>query len=223
VLVALRAATLGDEDVAVAACPPIAAALAAERARAEQVPPAFSAIRVGGTRSHALARRGEVPELPARPVAVRRLDVIGGGLEPEPHLSIALDVSKGYFVRSLARDLAAALGTVGHLTALRRTRSGPFSLEGAVALDASTADPGALERAIVPLAEAARRALPSSVLSEAGVAAAARGQRVLVSDVRDAHVAPSAWLDESGRLVAIGQIDAEQGAGRVLRGFHDGG
>ena len=58
---------------------------------------------------------------------MRRLDVLGGGLEPEPHLRVVVDVAKGYFVRSLARDLAEALGTFGHLTALRRTRSGAFT------------------------------------------------------------------------------------------------
>ena len=208
---ALRA--LADDPAALA--PLLAHALEAERVRAQQLPPAISAIRIGGERAHAIARRGESPELALRDVAVRTLVVIDGGLEPYPFLRLAVDVTKGYFVRSLARDLALALGTVGHLTALRRTRSGAFSLDDAVAADAP---PEALRAALLPIASAARRALPVSVLTEAGVAAAGHGQRLMPDQLRDPHASASAWLDEAGLLVAIGQVD-EDGGGRVLRGF----
>jgi tRNA pseudouridine55 synthase len=189
----------------------IARALEAERARTSQIPPVFSAIRVAGERAHELARRGETPDLAPRSVAVKRLEVVGGGLEPLPHLRLALDVTKGYFVRSLARDLAAALGTVGHLTALRRVRSGAFPIAGATPLD------GDLAAALVPLPDAARRALPASVLTAVGALAASRGQRVAVAEIADPHPSPSAWFDESGRLVAIGEVNED--GGRVLRGF----
>jgi len=195
--------------------PLLTLALEAERTRAQQMPPAISAIRIGGERAHAIARRGESPELALRDVAVRSLMLTGGGIDPYPFLRFYVDVTKGYFVRSLARDVAEALGTVGHLTALRRTRSGAFSLADAVASDAA---PDVLRAALLPLASAARRALPVSVLTEAGVAAAGHGQRLMPDQLRDPHATASAWLDEAGLLVAIGQVDPD-GGGRVLRGF----
>ena len=193
----------------------LARALGQERARTMQMPPAISALRVGGERAHAIVRRGEVPQLALREIGVRRLDIVGGGLEPDPHVRIVVEVAKGYFVRALARDLAEALGTFGHLTALRRTRSGAFRIEDAVSLDAS---PEALREALLPLASAAARALPVSVCTEEGVIAAGHGQRLMPGQLRDPHDTPSAWLDEEGALVAIGVVDAD-GGGRVLRGF----
>jgi len=193
----------------------LAAALDAERARTAQMPPAISAIRIGGERAHELVRRGEAPVLALREVAVRRIEVLGGGLEPEPHVRLSVDVAKGYFVRSLARDLAAALGTLGHLTALRRTRSGAFTLADAVLLDAG---PEALREAALPIGRAAARALPVSVLTAEGVTAAGHGQRLMPGQVLDPHATPSAWLDDAGALVAIGEVDPD-GSGRVLRGF----
>ena len=195
--------------------PLLTRALEAERSRTMQIPPAISAIRIGGERAHAIARRGETPELVARAVGVRRLEVVGGGLEPSPFLRIAVDVTKGYFVRSLARDLAEALGTVGHLTQLRRTRSGAFTLADAVPLDAT---PETLRASVMLIARAALRALPASVLTEEGVRAAGHGQRLMPDQLRDPHATPSAWLDEAGALVAIGEVDPD-GSGRVLRGF----
>jgi tRNA pseudouridine55 synthase len=179
-------------------------ALARERARGEQVPPVYSAIRIGGERAHELARRGEAPELGARSVAVRSLDLVA--LRPPDEIDVALEVSKGYFVRAFARDLAASLGTVGHLTALRRTRSGAFTLADA-------------NGELLPLAEAAARALPVSTLTDAGVVAARHGKRVPIGEIATPHAVPSAWLDADGRLVAIGAVDAAEGHGRVLRGF----
>lgn len=207
-------AALGEQGGAVLPVA-IGRALAIERARTMQMPPAISAIRIGGERAHAIARRGEAPELSLREIGVRRLDVIGGGPTPEPHLRVVIEVTKGYFVRSLARDLAESLGTVGHLTALRRTRSGAFTIDDAVSLDAA---PEQLLRASMAIELAATRALPVSVLTEQGAQAAGFGQRLMPGQLRDPHPAPSAWLDEAGRLVAIGEVDAD-GGGRVLRGF----
>lgn len=198
---------------------PLLAALIAERARTEQIPPAFSAIHVDGRRAHELARRGHAVELAPRAVAVRHLAVVGGGLAPEPHLRVVLDVAKGYFVRSFARDLARALGTVGHVTALRRTRSGAFTLDDAIAIDPRPGVPTRdLRGELLPIDAAAARALPVSVLSERGVAHARDGKRIAPEDLRDPHPTPSAWLDAEGHLVAVGEL-ADDGAGRVLRGF----
>lgn len=189
----------------------LAAALEAERARVLQVPPAFSAIRIAGERAHELARAGRLEgDLPARPVEVRRLEVVESAAPDE--LRVRVEAAKGYFVRSLARDLARALGTVGHLTALRRIRSGRFTLDDAVPLEDVTVD------ALATVSAAAARALPVSVLDDAGVRAVSFGQKVAPESVRDPHPCPSAWLDASARLVAIGECGPD-GAGRVLRGF----
>ena len=195
--------------------PKIERALGVERLRTRQMPPIISAIRIGGERAHEIARRGDEVVLALRDTVVRRLDIVGGGLEPEPHLRVVVEAAKGYFVRSLARDLAEGLGTVGHLTALRRTRSGAFTIEDAIALDS---DPELLRAALLPIAKAAARALPTSILTAEGVIAAGHGQRLMPGQVREPHSSPSAWLDEAGGLMAIGQVDAD-GSGRVLRGF----
>ena len=193
-------------------------AIAAEAARTEQVPPAVSAIKIDGERAHALARRGEAPDLPPRPVALRGIELLGVEVEPVPLLRLRLDVAKGYYVRALARDLAAALGTVAHLTALRRIRSGAFFADDMISLDDA---PGVVEESTLSLEDAAKRALPACVLDEAGVRAAGFGQKIDLTSFRDAPPAPStpsAWFDEAGKLIAIGELTAE-GYGRVLRGM----
>ena len=188
----------------------VEAALAIERARSEQIPPAFSAIRIAGERAHDLARQGKLEgDLPSRAVAVRSLELLSLG---DGTIDVRADVAKGYFVRSLGRDLAISLGTVGHLTALRRLRSGGFTLADAVPLDEIHRD------RLMPVATAAARALPVSVLDEAGVRAAGFGQRVTPEQLRDPHPGPSAWLDANLQLVAVGAIEAD-GLGRVIRGF----
>lgn len=203
-------AVVGTAPVPTLTAETLEAVLAIERLRTEQVPPAYSAIRIAGERAHDLARQGKLEgDLPPRAVAVRALELLG--LEGED-VRVRADVAKGYFVRSLGRDLAAGLGTLGHLSALRRTRSGGFTLADAVPLAELTAD------RLMPLATGAARALPVSILDEAGVRAAGFGQRIAPDQIRDPHRSPSAWLDEAGRLVAIGECD-EAGAGRILRGF----
>jgi tRNA pseudouridine55 synthase len=200
-----------------AACSPLLrAALEGERARALQTPPAYSAIRTGGERAYDRARRGERLELQPRPVVVRRLDLLASSGEP-PSLKIALSVGKGYYVRALARDLALALATVGHLTELRRMASGCFVVEEAHPLDAPAES---LRAALVPIARAAARALPSVRLTPTGARDARHGRAVPAAELEGAGspLTPCAWLDESGGLVAVGQID-EDGRGRVLRGF----
>jgi len=184
-------------------------ALAAERARAEQVPPAFSAIHADGQRAHERARRGEAVELGARPVSVRELEVLETG---EATLRLRLLVSKGYYVRSLARDLASRLGTVGHLTELRRLRSGAFTLAEAAPLAALSPASASL-----PLATAAARVLPVAKLSEAGTAHARAGRAVPPSEIEPAAPGVHAWLAPDGALVAVGEIEGD--AGRVKRGF----
>ena len=114
----------------------IAASVATLTGDIEQVPARVSAIKVDGRRAHALARTGEEFELAARPVTVSRFDVLARRDEGEfVDLDVVVDCSAGTYIRSLARDLGAALGVGGHLTALRRTAVGPFTLEHARTLE----------------------------------------------------------------------------------------
>jgi len=110
----------------------IASALQALTGTFAQVPPAYSARRVGGRRLYELARRGEAVPGRARPVTVRALTLLGASGET---LDIEVRCTPGTYVRALARDLGTSLGVGGHLTALRRLRSGDFGLEEAVSLE----------------------------------------------------------------------------------------
>jgi tRNA pseudouridine55 synthase len=98
-----------------------------------QRPPAFSAVKVAGRRAYALARAGAAPELAERSIEINRLELLS---RPDPDTAMfAVDCGKGTYVRALARDIAAALGTLGFIAALRRTRVGPFGENQAIALD----------------------------------------------------------------------------------------
>jgi tRNA pseudouridine55 synthase len=184
----------------------LAEALAAEMARTRQVPPAYSAIHVDGKRSHDLARAGEAVDLAPREVAVRAIEVVEAGApEPpeDPWITLQVHVAKGYYVRSLGRDLGERLGVPAHLAALARTASGAFAIEDAAALDAGA---DALRAALIPTAAAASRALPVGRLTAEGVVRVRQGKVVSPEDF--AEVPPvadaSAWLGPEGRLCAIG-------------------
>jgi tRNA pseudouridine55 synthase len=187
------------------------AALEEERNRKSQIPPNFSAIHTQGERAHEIARRGEAVELAPREIHVLSLQLLKVADNP-PTVGLRLSVSKGYYVRALARDLAARLGTVGHLTALRRVRSGPFAIE-----EACTLDDGNFSSRLLSVSDAAKKSLPSITLSEAARVDAGHGKVVSFSesDPRGA----TAWLDAHGNLIAIGHV-GEDGSGRVLRGFN---
>ena len=116
----------------------------------EQVPPAFSALMVDGQRAYDLARKGEAVELKTRSVTVSSLELTGAD---EFSATLIAHVSKGTYIRSLARDIALALGTVGHVTMLRRLRAGPFGLAAAISLDIlNEVGKGApLENVLLPL------------------------------------------------------------------------
>ncbi|SDR00140.1 tRNA pseudouridine(55) synthase TruB [Thermostaphylospora chromogena] len=134
----------------------IAAGVAALTGRIMQVPPRVSAIKVNGERAYKLARSGEDVELSARPVTVTAFDVISVRRDGElVDVDVSVTCSSGTYIRSLARDLGQALGTGAHLTALRRTRVGPYDLA-----QARTIDDLARECTITPLAEAVAAAFP---------------------------------------------------------------
>ncbi|MCK0111239.1 tRNA pseudouridine(55) synthase TruB [Ornithinimicrobium sp. F0845] len=184
----------------------------------QQVPSAVSAIKVGGKRSYARVRAGEDVELAARPVTVRRFDVLearwsaggdaatggsgpagGNGVLPHVDLDVVVEVSSGTYVRALARDLGAELGVGGHLTALRRTRVGDVDLASATTLEQLEADGAAAH--LVPLAEAAAATFPVRHLSAQEATDLGHGKRLpaAVSGRPD----PVAAIGPDGRLVAM--------------------
>ncbi len=111
----------------------IRAALPAFRGAIMQVPPVFSAVKVAGERAYDMAREGRAPDLPPRPARVDRFELIA---RPDPETAVFEVASgKGVYMRSLARDLALACGTLGHVAALRRLRVGPFDETMAISLD----------------------------------------------------------------------------------------
>jgi tRNA pseudouridine55 synthase len=112
----------------------ITAGIAALTGDLQQVPSSVSAVKIDGRRAYELVRAGETVELAARPVRVERFDVVGPirRTDDAVDLDVVVDCSSGTYIRALARDLGAALGVGGHLTALRRTAVGPFTVAGAV-------------------------------------------------------------------------------------------
>jgi tRNA pseudouridine55 synthase len=119
----------------------------------DQVPPAYSALKIEGKAAYARARAGEEVELKTRRVAIFELKLVEAVADSA---TLSATVSKGTYIRSLARDIAQALGTVGHVTYLRRTRAGPFSLEQAISLDflEEAAKARRLTRTVLPLVAA---------------------------------------------------------------------
>lgn len=159
----------------------VESALACFVGRIRQVPPAFSAIKLGGRRAYDLARRGERPELSPRDVEVYALEL--QALEP-PRLVVRVRCGPGFYVRALARDLGQALGLPAYLEALRRTRTGGFVESDCLSL------PALGERAPVPMAEALRSLPAVDLWDEAAQA---------VSDGRvPAGLAPPEGLAEGG-------------------------
>jgi tRNA pseudouridine55 synthase len=130
----------------------VAAGIAALTGEIAQVPSSVSAIKVDGRRAYERARAGEEVRLEARPVSIGRFDVLAARVEhPYRDLDVLVDCSSGTYVRALARDLGAGLGVGGHLTALRRTRVGPFTLAHARTIEALAAEEEAHGRAALSL------------------------------------------------------------------------
>lgn len=122
----------------------------------DQAPPAYSAILIDGQRAYDLARAGQDVEMKTRSVTIRALTLQPSPTEPEDKLeeiTLRAHVSKGTYIRSLARDIATALGTLGHVTMLRRVKAGPFTLESAISLDKldEAARGGGIAQCMLPL------------------------------------------------------------------------
>lgn len=187
--------------------------LAGLRGTIQQVPSAVSAIKVDGRRSYARVRAGEDVELPAREISVLRFDLTGpprraqAGPTPVIDLDVVVECSSGTYVRALARDLGAALGTAGHLTALRRTRVGPFAVDAArtvteladeIAAQADDVEPAGL--AVTGLTEAATACFPVRRLTAEEARAVAMGQFL---DPTGAGERPVAAIAPEGHVIAL--------------------
>ena len=157
----------------------VAAAVAGLTGPLEQVPSAVSAIKVDGKRAYARVRAGEDVELPARRVTVSRFEVLS---RRGDDLDVVVECTSGTYVRALARDLGAALGVGGHLTALRRTRVGPFGLETASTLDQLAAQ-GAVDAAVVLLDAAVAASLPRRDLTPDEAVDLSHGRKLALSGV----------------------------------------
>lgn len=174
-----------------------------------QRPPSFSAIKVAGERAYDLARDGAPPELEPRPVTIHSLALVGADAD---HAHFEAHCGKGTYVRAVARDLGRALGCYGHVSALRRTRVGPFIESEAVTLpQLSEAPAEALLRVEAGLTE-----VPQIPVDRALAARLRRGQSILLRG-RDTPMDGPAFASCCGVVVAIGAI--EQGElipGRVF-------
>ena len=211
----------------------IDAALDAFRGTFLQQPPAFSAKKIDGQRSYKLARARRtagsdtvgsdpvgsdtVPAPAPASVATTRLEIVS--IEAD-RVTLRVDCSAGFYIRSLAHDLGERLGLGAHLTALRRTRTGDFGLDRALPLDAAERDPQRAAAAVVPLADMLPR-LPSVVLTAEGATRVSHGQDIRPADSVLASTEPCALspepfvrlLDPRGELVAIAR---PMGAGGFL-------
>jgi len=179
-----------------------------------QRPPIFSAIKVDGERAYDLARAGETVELEPRPVTIGELTLVSHAPE-RSRFDMACE--KGTYVRSLARDLAEALGTRGHVTLLRRTAVGGFDLAAALTLDRieSAADRDSLLRpAAIALAH-----LPELRMAPEEAALIRNGGAVLLRGTGAPIALTAAWASLNGEAVAIGSVEAGHfKPARVLRG-----
>ena len=195
----------------------VEAALPAFVGAIEQVPPRYSAIKIQGERAYDLAREGEIVELVARPVQIDRLAVVEHDGE---RTVIEAECGKGTYVRALARDLGRMLGCYGHVSALRRTRVGPFvEAESCLVATLEEAGPDGNGPHLQPV-ETALDGVPSVPVSRDMALRLMRGQPVILRG-RDAPVEGKAFATCGGILVAVG--DVERGELVPHRVFHLGG
>ena len=222
-----------------------------------QVPSSVSAIKVGGRRAYDIVRAGETVELAARPVTVSRFEILGpprrdlvsidGRQQAVIDLDVAVDCTTGTYIRSLARDLGAALGIGGHLTQLRRTRVGPFGIGSAVdvfgpgdppaqaapSVPVEAAGPAvragvprstvtvefadAVAHSVIPAADAVRLTFPARTVDDAQALALRHGRTIDVAGIDGIY----GTFDVSGALVAL--VADRDGATRSVLGWQTAG
>ncbi len=177
-----------------------------------QVPPAYSALKVGGERAYDLARAGEQVELEARDVTIHAIRLVSSDAESA---TVSATVSKGTYIRSLARDIAHALGTVGHVTMLLRTKAGPFTLEQAISLDFldDAAKARQLTRTVLPL-EAGLDDIPALPVTPEQALLLRHGPQLFgIPAAPGLHLAT-----DGGTPVAL--VEASDDGLKVVRGFN---
>jgi len=196
----------------------------------DQVPPVYSALKIGGKAAYSRARAGEQLEMQVRTVVVHSLSIRhpresaspaslqgqqDSRLRGNEEVTLSAEVSKGTYIRSLARDIARALGTVGHVSYLRRTRAGPFGLDTAVSLDFLTeiAKARQLTRAVLPL-QAALDDIPALPVTPDQAQLLRHGQKLF-----GFPATPGLQLASTeGTPVAL--VEASADGLRVVRGFN---
>jgi tRNA pseudouridine55 synthase len=176
------------------------------------VPPRFAAVKVEGERAYDLARRGEAVELAPRSVQVDRFDLVE---RPDPdHAVFEVVCGRGTYVRALVRDLGQALGCLGHVTALRRLRVGPFAIEDAIslaALEQLVAD-DALPQALLPVGVALSD-LPALALTQPQVDRLRAGQTIRVAPgllVGEPESDATVRAMAAGRMVALARLHGSE-------------
>lgn len=184
----------------------IRAGVAALTGDIEQVPSSVSAIKVNGERAYARVRSGEDVKLASRPVTIHLFDV--HSVRPERDgevldVDVTVECSSGTYIRALARDLGNALGTGGHLTALRRTRVGPYTLD-----QARTLEQLAEELVVLEMSQAARALMPNRELSDDETTEISFGRRIAAGSAAGTPEAataekPAAAFAPDGSLVAL--------------------
>ncbi|MCI0600551.1 MAG: tRNA pseudouridine(55) synthase TruB [Beijerinckiaceae bacterium] len=176
-----------------------------------QLPPAYSAVKINGERAYDLARDGEAPELSPRAVTIKALDLISAG---DGEAIFETRCGKGTYVRAIARDLGRSLGCYGHVSALRRTRVGPFFEKDAICLP--DLEGGASSARALRRVEAGLMEVPRIAVDASAAARLRRGQPVLLRG-RDAPIDGRAYAACGGVVIAIGAIEkGELVPGRIF-------
>ena len=182
----------------------------------DQMPPAYSALKVDGRRAYDLARAGADVVLQPRRIIVHSLKVGHGPRSgPIDEITLTAHVSKGTYIRSLARDIARALGTVGHVTTLRRTKAGPFTIQSAISLDIleEKAKARTLEETLLPLT-AGLDDIPALPVTPDQARALREGRKLIgIAAASGLHIAIS-------DAVPVALVEAEGPEIRVVRGFN---
>jgi tRNA pseudouridine55 synthase len=182
----------------------------------DQMPPAFSALKVDGQRAYDLARAGQEVMLKTRQVTIHALRIAAAtGQDGLEDVTLTAHVSKGTYIRSLARDIALALGTVGHVTMLRRTKAGPFTLESAISLDIleERAKARSLEQILLPLM-AGLDDIPALSVTPDQARALREGRKLIGT-----AATPGLNIAISD-TVPVALVEAEGPEIRVVRGFN---
>ncbi len=175
-----------------------------------QTPPQYSAIKIQGRPAYKLARAGEEIPLQPRPITIYQLEILQW---LPPRLILAIECSKGTYIRSLAYDLGEQLGCGGHLGALVRTRSGPFSISESITLEEleQAIEAGTVQEYLHP-ADLALQQYPALMLDDAAVERVLHGNAFKYDDQHGHTPTGLARIyDTAGRFLAIAQWDAERG------------